>query len=690
MVIPLPSWKDIKEIPWENIRLALQRLADRKPINLVLCLILLLASIALGFWYWHRSSYYESLINNTLRAELEPTSQNYPGLEAFLLSNLTFEEHKDSDNDGASRQKDFPKLLGQAKFSVDFLRKWDDFQRELHKFVQKHEGKPADSSTQGPTPGSTQGPTPGSTQRRTSGTEESVNLSIAKGENDGLILKDNTKPGFLFLPVYVLRPSFSLAEIRSLSATDEQDEGRLTILKKINDAINGDKDLKEDVLLTAALAGSLDQITNTPVIQVQQDNGDLNFVESRPAQVYIITKNGLNRIFSKRHDDLESYYGNQFTATTFFPSRPYFWPVFQRDKNKVGEELKVETVGDFFYVTRPYMDLGGNGFVMTLSRGIQIGGITQAVVCFDLAFAPTKSVDRSLSDLVHTFNGTVIYADCDVDTGKCQEESDRGDVKAAYEIKSSLMQNVQTYIDANRVPHERSILGGSIRVINSKKDTNEIQISVPTEGPSRGDSRTVKLLLLSLNLTEYKRITTWIAAVGCLTFGGMLLMLTFWLASMARVRKEYEGAFRRVAKVMYKSPTPYVRLDAQDRIRDCSLSFCERLGYPCKRASVEKMKRFTFKELVFDDDIEIYDDVQERRLNRKEVNPYTIRMKRADGSPVSVVVISADVPSAEFKTLPETFGILLDEEEYSAHGTPPEGQDGRAKRGPNVISLPRH
>jgi hypothetical protein len=38
------------------------------------------------------------------------------------------------------------------------------------------------------------------------------------------------------------------------------------------------------------------------------------------------------------------------------------------------------------------MDLGGNGIVITLARGLKIDGVMQAVICFDLPFVQTYSI----------------------------------------------------------------------------------------------------------------------------------------------------------------------------------------------------------------------------------------------------------------------------------------------------------
>lgn len=676
MLIPLPSWSDIKEIPWKSVTEALRRLAQNKPLNVIIIGGLLLVSIALGWWYWNRSSYYEAIINNTLRADLVPTPQNFKGLEAFLISNLTFDEYTKTD---APDKENFTKMLGTASFGADFFRQWNNIQTDLDNFNKQSQIVAPQPDENLQTKKVQRDGHESLEEIARQSAEDNVQLKIAQGDNDGLILTDGKTPGFLFLPVYILRPAFSQKEIHSLGVTvpsdeDKQkvftvpsDEDRQKVLQKINNAIKDDTNLRRDVSLTNALAKTLNELTKSPVIEVEQ--GVDQFV-SKPAQVYIITKNGVNRIFNRHVEgnNIELYYGNQFPATTFFPSRPYFWPVFQR--SKVGEDLKLNSnrLGDYFHITGPYMDLAGNGFVMTLSRGIQIGEMTQAVICIDLVLAPQKSVNDALIDLTHTFNGTYAYVSCDMIQGKCAPDTNHQDenAKVSEATKKNLIDSIQRYID-QRAQHESSILGGNIQVINTNKKMDNIQISLPTGADYTGDVRIVRLLLLDLNLIEYERNTNLIAVMACFTFGAMLLMLTFWLASTVRVKEEYEDAFKRVAKVMYNSKTPYVRLDAEDRISECSLSFCEKLGYEPDDASITELKKFKFIDLIADENsIAIYNNVQESRVKDLDVKPYYLKLNKLGGDIIAVKIISAAVPSYEVGKIPETFGILLDDKDTNS------------------------
>jgi len=235
--------------------------------------------------------------------------------------------------------------------------------------------------------------------------------------------------------------------------------------------------------------------------------------------------------------------------------------------------------------------------------------------------------------------------------------------------KGNLVSNLARFIGNRIENHERSEVFGNIQVMNprevgaSKADT--LQISVPIAEP-KFDERSVSttFLVIGLDLVKYRKKTTWIAFFAATAFGLMTVFLAFFWGATIRRNREYEQAFGRVAQVMYQSPTPYVRLDSNDFIKDLSLSFCEKLGLSKTKESHERLKKYTFRSLCADPESKkLYDGVQENRKNRGPVDPYPLKLRLPDdnGPIASVIIVSADVPSTEHRgTIPETFGILLD------------------------------
>ena len=617
----------LNKIPWERIVRFIKLLTVQQPFALLLVLSLLAASLYLGKMYWYRFTTYEQIVRDTLKADLVETPQSFKGLEAFILSKV---ERGVIDD------------LKKKHFDDGFIKNCIELRDKTNEFLNIDPTKYKNSK-----------------------------LLVAPGKNDGKILTDDHENGFLFLPVYILRSTLSKRDFKQLLAFNEKrDKSEDDILnenKFLAQKTSNETNLRRDIALTRHLANTLQKFTN---IYIPKEEDEKNF-EISPAQVYMITKNGINRIFNNKDPKPSHYYGSQFPATTFFPSRPYFWPTFKDDRLRDISALvpnQQETLGEYFHITRPYMDLGGNGIVITLTHGLQIDGITQAAICFDLRFKDEDFVHNILEDRINAFHGKRVVAKFEIaEAGDIISDlSDKRNPDNLDTTQTALVQKMKDFIVRSRNRGELSEVFGNIKVINPSDTRGAkpelLQISVPSDRASyEGNSRTGTFLLFTLNLAEYKRKISYIALGASSAFGIMTLLLGYlwWLTS--RHRQEYEEAFKRVASVMIESPTPYVRLDAQDRICDLSLSFCAMLEYLTNEDSIVELKTRTVRSFCADKrSEETYDSVQEKRKKRQKVEPYQLTLRTRKGLVVSVWVVSADIPSGKPGKLPETFGIFLD------------------------------
>lgn len=636
-------------IPWKKLHEFLSQLYSHQPFALISAVLLLIVSMILGGWYWHRSSEYDEIVRNTLGSNMEATPQNFKGLEAFIFSTLKQTSDVDVSNE-----------LRQELLHSEFDSACGQLQKRLDEYLAFDKAKRI----------------------------ESVKVKVAKGKNEGKILTDSIKPGFLFLPMYVLRPTLKTEELDTLSSPykDTMEKSKI-----IDPKVGSDGELSEDIALTGYLARELHALTDTPIIQLRSRKLS-GLIKNTPAQVYIITKNGINRIFNNQLADPELYYGTQFSATTFFPSRPYFWPAFlnnDTDENAIkhqhwGASIKPSTdetsVGKYFYVTRPYLDLAGNGIVITLARGLVIGGVVQAVLCFDLAYVTTgNNVYGILKEGVHRYEGDIVPVICDMTPGRdvtCDKDKDV-DSSPLQNSEEVLVSQIGQYIRGRSIPRERSEIAGNLQVLDPGVNSDAMHISVPIAAVIQGDQQKAKLALINLDFIKYKRKTSFFAAASAGSFGLMILLLTYLWGATVRSKKEYQEAFSEVAKVMYKSPTPYLRLNSKDQILDCSLSFCQKLGYPPNENSVKEMHTHTFRSLCADEEsIKQYKKVQKLRETGEKVDPYPIRLRGKNDKIVPVVIRSAAVPSPSRSMFPETFGILLDDEKANVQPLePPVGDE---------------
>jgi hypothetical protein len=627
-------------IPWEKIQDFLGRLYSHQPLALSAAILLLALSLGLGGYYMHRSSEYDEIVRNTLSSDMEATPQNFKGLEAFIFSTLK----QTSDVDVSSELK-------REHLHSKFYEACEALQRRLDAYPAEREKKIAE-----------------------------VKVQVAKGKNEGKILTDTIKPGFLFLPIHVLRTTFPPEDLDKLKNDRISDEDKAKIF---NPRLAGDTELKDDIALTGFIANELHKLASTPIVEP-------NLLQISPAQVYIITKNGINRIFNIQLEDPELYYGTQFPATTFFPSRPYFWPTFLNEDtednakhkhygNRIMPAEDEKTVGKYFYVTRPYLDLAGNGIVITLTRGLYVNGKIQAVLCFDLPYVKVgNNVYGILQQGVYRYEGEIMPVVCDMSLGKeinCYKDT-AIDGSGTSSSEGSLLNQIEQYIRNRSIPRERSEIAGNLQVLPGGQNLDSMHISVPIGAEILNNQQKAKLALINIDFIKYKTKTSFFAAAASVCFAAMIILLTYLWGATVRSKKEYQEAFSQVARVMYGSPTPYVRLDSKDQIVDCSLSFCEKLGYPPNANSVSKMGKHKFGSLCADEkSIKQYKTVQQARAKSDRVEPYPLNLRGKGDLIVPVMVSSAAVPSTSKGLFPETFGIILDQDGELQHAKPPSGQE---------------
>jgi len=356
----------LKEIPWTKVWDKILPILENQKIAFAFSLILLLISIGLGSWYWDRSGEYESIVRNTLQSELEATPQRFKGLESFLLSNV--EPGVDED-------------LKNRRLKSNFIGAFKSLQTQLNQFDDAQVDEPE--------------------------------LEIAPGENGGRIFTDRRGPGFLYLSIYLLRPAFTEEEIVSLANNNRRE--RRVAQRMIMEKIGRDPILRRDVSMSQHLSDTLQDFTRLSIANLDDEGKAKSFLSDKPAQVYFITKNGVTRFFSNENKNPGVYYGSQFPPTIFFPSRPYFWPAYLAKDLDSGSNLSDgEGLSKYFYVSRPYMDLGGNGIVITLSRRLVARGVTQGVICFDLPFLQNQSIKPTLEKRISSFEGDSVEAECTI------------------------------------------------------------------------------------------------------------------------------------------------------------------------------------------------------------------------------------------------------------------------------------
>jgi len=680
----MPSWIKIlfEYIPWGKIRDSITDIVNSQSVALLCSGLLLIGSITSFGVYLNRSSVYEQIVSKTIKSKLEPTPQSYKGLESFLLANMRQGIDSEIKKDHLTKNfKDkFKALINQLNEFASAESRQPDLETQI-KLLEEQVKDLQKKSQNGIAPIKVVDSIMQAIQEFKEGKLNIPQLQLSPGQNDGKILTQKISgddkrvgPGFLFLPLYLLRPGFTQIELGKLKA-NSPDARQI-----IEDKLKQDPYLIRDVLLVQELSSTLQQFTNIPVIQTS-NNGPV----ITPKQVYTITRNGINRIITNVSETPYEYYGSQFSPTIYFPSRPYYWEGYKMqsdfwEKYDPNSNDSGPGIEQLFYVSQPYLDLGGNGVVVTLSTALKAtyqpdGGEQESkiygVVCFDLTF-PDGFLQSTLRDQLQAVKADYIEADIKMlNPTSCERNVKFRSEGMKEGLEYQLFTEMERFIFQSMAGGERSQVLGNIRVLSDDAG-EELHLSIPVSQPRyTTDSHNYESLkvesgfiLASINLPKYRRVTSYIGALAGLFLASTIVLITLAWAKTIRHKNEFEKAFLRVGKVMLHSPIPYVRLDAEDRIVDCNLSFCEKFGLTEDEHLREAMLNCTFRSLCADAaSRKEYDAVQENRKNRQPVDPYTIKFRypKPGFKEFQAKVVSADIPSTSISgKMPETFGILLD------------------------------
>jgi hypothetical protein len=611
---------------WDKIWILIKYIVKRKVIVIPLGVVFAIIATYCGYTFFNLSTQYNRIFAGLLKTNSEPTPQKFKGVESFILSVV------DSKSQLPSSIND----LENSLFTKDFISCMEALKDSAIAF----------------------------SQNRRLGNED-LDLHLIEGEEvlteDPRLTKDY---GFLFLPIHLLNSSIPKSEISSVKRSDRT-RGK-AIIDKWFEKENG---LIKDIVFTKAISPVLQKINRTSIFQSTVWRNNFEHV---PRQVYFITKNGINRIFNYNERDLYSFYKEHFTPRTFFPGRPYFWSTI--DNKKVSKDIdeivpeETDNVSGYFNITRPYLDLGWNGFVITLSRGIEIDGQVMGVLCIDLPLnisilealkdveSKTEGITTEQIDFTYDFHQTAI-SPRNLDDG-----SPIKDLWPAF----------HNYVMKNA--NKRAELLGNIQVFNDEKRLNEytandelVAVFLPLGDPQLVDQKTdnppykVRGLFMSIDLKTLRSNLNMYAIGAVLSIILLFGIFTGLYVNTQVIKREYEKAFKKVDEVMDRISIPYARLNSEDMIIDFNPAFCKAVGYdPLNDDEIKKLKARTFKSLCSNFDQEqAYDRIQQKRKNKEKVDPYPMLLMAKTGSVLQVIVVSADFPSAEVGKLPDTFGLLL-------------------------------
>lgn len=325
-------------------------------------------------------------VENILRYKKDPTEQKYKGIEAFFFQDL------DSLDESVSEIQNL-EISANAREELENLVKSLNINFATEEFSRKN-------------------------------CKELFKFNTVKNRSE--FITDEGQKDFLYIPVHAFRESFSSNEKNILHKGEDKKE----IDRIVKDKLFKDQPLKRDIKFLVKSSNFLKRITKVDFFQKSSD-----FIDSKPIQVFVSTKEGVFRIFRSYGDQKKEGYSDRFPANTNLLSRPYFWETFSTATYccsiDLGEIFQTSFVKNNFLVTGPYMDMGGNGMIVTLTRAFNFQG-SEILVGLDFPVSGLK-VYKHLQNVSE--RNYFSYGQVTVDP----EKLDPDNIKVDYENPSSLV-----------------------------------------------------------------------------------------------------------------------------------------------------------------------------------------------------------------------------------------------------------
>jgi len=462
-------------------------------------------------------------------------------------------------------------------------------------------------------------------------------------------ITDESRASVLFVPLVALRPI-------DMNATTNLREHLATN----HPSIIADLQLARQI---EPILTGLSQYTGKELLTLPA--GGAEVFDERPVNIYVVFQSGVTRMVT-RDDAARRYYLSQFRPTTFFPSRPYFWPAV--------ESLRLRNSHDF---TGSYFDLAGKGLVFTVTQAFEYGDGNYLCLCID--FGLSDKGTRSIKDHLASFDTKVRSVGIRKDNTSNELNPDEIE---DLNLSSTEKDELAKFAD----PDKGEYLSGGIRVLSRSGDS--LLFTIPVRG-SRAEIQ--PLLVGRMDLRRLRLVKTMLTAAPII-FGVLTIFVIYAILSILRKGRDYQQAvarnydkiltidpfdeeYARLAKSERIEDWPaYCRLDHEDRIVSCSEAFLKLLRTSIdenggRSAARENLRKITFQSLMYGKESrETYEKIQSQRQDGKDLNadepvPYyvvNLCWPRKENW-VRCRIYSARLPEPENRSvgIPETFGLVF-------------------------------
>jgi PAS domain-containing protein len=360
------------------------------------------------------------------------------------------------------------------------------------------------------------------------------------------------------------------------------------------------------------------------------------------------------------------YYIDKFSPDTRLEQKPYFQQTLNSSNG--------------YYLTGPYIDLGGNGVIRTYCKHLQTKTHNpkdkdtsrdepeDAVLCLD--FPLTTPIGDSVASAVARFGGAAARAQCDglnctVRDGPVGEPSFAEKFKALFypsaKVNYDDSRDLSGRLAAAANQHQQANLTGQVTMLPSPSKPGLIRLAVPTE-PGQ-------ILLVKIDLAAYQWWRSFWLSLAAGSAATTVLLFLLMFADYGLKVKEQERAFNAVDTIMSDVPAPYARVGEDGRFIKCNTAFANLLGYDSVEHAMPQLRNHLYEDYLDREGKEIYNAVKEERREGKEYRSYLVKLYTGGGPGlgplVSVRVHGGDVPTPLLarKQPGQSFGIILRTEE---------------------------
>jgi hypothetical protein len=394
--------------------------------------------------------------------------------------------------------------------------------------------------------------------------------------------------------------------------------------------------------------------------------------KQRFTQVYLVSATGALRDFNDGGSD-----DNSFIAHRFFPERPYFWPTIEH----ASSELKCPQ--PFSFCTRPYVDLGGHGIVVTMCRIVQARpDISDTTLCGDISFPATKTKEV-VADEVDPFSTAVPREiGCSIDGSgiRCENASTDNDsqaVEAALKTvvgmgrSEEMLGGIYKLSDDITPAHNVGVhsilmlmekvpyIGAYVQKLFPVGEGTSFAFTMPVDVTRAPGKQSVTFLLCSVDFAHPTLLLVISVIGGTISAAGLFLSIFY---SFQARRKSFEF-IASLEDVMKACPVPFVHLSEDGKVIGANCAFQKLVD-----ADSQKLETTTFFSLLDQKSQARYKIVAKCRRDKLLTRPYEITLVNKDLAAGKVVVSGSalDMPrTSEFNiaepaaTFLHTFGIVV-------------------------------